>query len=121
MQLHDGIHQTEAKTYAVRVATVVRAIESPCNEVTLARADAGSAVTDAHDAIITPAGQCELNTAILRAKFHGVVDKVCDRLEQQIAIATHDRLDIRRYLESDPFILGDRLVQIADLAHDVRQ
>src|SRR5689334_3857525 len=110
VQLDDGIHQAQSKTYAVRPATVVRTVKPPSNEVTLTSTDAGSAVTDAYRAFAPTMGQCEFDESVLRSKLYGVVDQVSDRLEQQVTIAAHDRLDIRRHFESDPLVLRDRLV-----------
>ena len=49
-------------------------------------------------------------------KFDGVVDEVGDRLDQQIAIAAH--AEPMRHLDpqADILVLGDRFVDIADLA-----
>ena len=53
----------------------------------------------------------------LRGKFHGVIDQIGDGLEQKIAVAVNRRLICRFDPKSDTLVLRDRVVEVADLAH----
>src|SRR5262245_10945890 len=103
------------------MATLVGAIEASRDDVALARAKAGAAVADAHNGFAGKAHQGELYSAALGRELDGVVDQIGDRLEQEVPVAAHRGFDCRCDLERNALVLGDRLVKIAHLTHDIRQ
>src|SRR5262245_61305330 len=103
------------------MATLVGAIEASRDDVALARAKAGAAVADAHNGFAGKAHQGELYSAALGRELDGVVDQIGDRLEQEVPVAAHRGFDYRCDLEGNALVLGDRLVEVAHLAHDIRQ
>ena len=61
--------------------------------------------------------QSDLHMSALGGKFNGVVDQICDGLEQKIAVATNGRLICTFDSKGDALVFGDWLVEIADLAY----
>src|SRR5262245_39685513 len=121
MQLDDGRDQTETKTQSGRMAALVRSIEASRDDLALARADARSTVAHAHDAFASEVHQLELYAAALWRELHGVIDQIGDRLEQEVAVAAHHCFDVGSNFEGNVLVLGNRLVEVAHLAHDIRQ
>src|SRR4051812_16330522 len=99
MQLHDGGDEAEAKTDARRISNLVGAVKSPQHGFALLFADAGPAIVHAHDGLVSAAAQPYVYPSALRRELDGVVDKVGDRFDQQVAIAAHGermrRLDMQ--------------------------
>src|ERR1700710_3104618 len=89
MQLYDRGHQIEAKAHARRVSYFVGTIEPPQHRVALLFADAGAGVCNAYDGFVVAAQQFDLYLAALRRKLDGIVDKIGDSLEQEVAVAAY--------------------------------
>src|SRR5947209_17906305 len=121
VQLYDSSHQIEAKAHARRVSYLVGTIEPPQHRVALLFADARTGIRDADDRFVAATRQLDLHLAALRRKLDGVVDKVGDRLEQEIAVAAHAQPVSHLDPQIDILVLGDRLIDIADLAQHFMQ
>ena len=87
---------------------------------------AGPAIGDAeHDALAVIAGAhnnlrgLAIGLAVRLGIFDGVVDQIRQRLSDQFAVAAN-RSGVRRFdRERQPFLVGQRLVQLRDIAGDL--
>ena len=96
-------------------------MESPGNEIALGNRNAGATVVHAHNPLVAFTSKVKFHLTSLRRELHSVVDEIGDRLEQEIAIATHN--DVRFGGNEEPYslILGDGLIEIPDLPDEIPQ
>jgi hypothetical protein len=80
-----------------------------------------SAVTDAYDALVPHASKAHLDAAAFRREFHGIVDEIGNGLEQEVTVAPHDHVLLRSDRENHSLVLGNGLVELADLAQEICQ
>src|SRR6266700_3690598 len=119
MQLDDRRHEAQPESHAPRPAAPVGAIEAPGHQLALLLADARAGVAHLHDTFAIAAVEAEPDMPSCGRELDRVVDEIRDRFEQKIAVALHDRAVVDIDRERDVLLLGDRLVEVADLAHDV--
>ena len=61
--------------------------------------------------------QTDIHMSALGGKFNGIVDQICDGLEQEITVAANHCLICTLDSQCDAFVFGDWLVEIADFSH----
>ena len=76
---------------------------------------AAAGVCDAHDSFVIGPCQFDLYSAAFRRELNGVVDKVSDRLKQQITVATHGRPVFQINQQVDLLVLRNGFVDITHL------
>src|SRR5512140_302359 len=121
VQPDDGRHQVQAKPHARCAPDLVRPVEAPQHGLALLFADAAAAIGHAYDDLAAGARQLDAHLAAFGRELDGVVDEVGDRLEQKIAVATHAEPVARLDPQGDILVLGNRLVEVADLAQHLLQ
>src|SRR5689334_9025944 len=92
VQLDDGGHQAETEAQPGVAAALLGAVEAPTDELALICRDARAGIAHAHDSLVTNAPHRQFHTAALRRELHRIVDKIRDRLEQEIAVAADGRI-----------------------------
>src|ERR1700722_11332976 len=68
VKLDDGPDQAEAEPHALGLSGPLRTIEAPEHNVALIRADAGSGVADAHDALAGAVDHSEFHPPTFRSE-----------------------------------------------------
>jgi hypothetical protein len=102
-------------------AAFIGTVEASPDEIAFGRSDAGSAVTDAYDALVPHASKAHLDAAAFRCEFHGIVDEIGNGLEQEVTVAPHDHVLLRSDRENHSLVLTNGLVELAGLAHEICQ
>src|ERR1700759_2744684 len=110
MQLSDRGNEVEPQPEARRITHLLRAIKPPQYRVALLIVDAWSRIRDAHDGLAIAAQKRQPHLSFPGCELDGIVDEIGDRLEQQIAIATHAELALRRNTQLNSLVFGNRLV-----------
>jgi hypothetical protein len=95
VQLDGRVDQAEPEAEPRGATALVATIKPSTHKVAFAGGNSRSGIADTSDDLVLPAMQAGFDAASLRREFHGVVDKVGDRLEQEIAIAVYNHVLFR--------------------------
>jgi len=121
VQFGDGRDEAEAKTQPRVAAAFIGTVEASRDEIAFGGSDARSIVADTHDAFVAHASKAHLDAAAFGGEFHRIVDEIGNGLEQEVTVAPHDHVLLHSDRESDSLVLGNGLVELADLAQEIRQ
>ena len=121
MQFHDRSDQAQAQAQAFGAPAFVRAIKALGHRLAFDLRDARAGVPNPDSGLAVTMKQRQLHPSALRAEFHGVVDQIGDGLEKKIAVAAHGCFIGSLNLKGDALVFGNRVVEIAHLAHQRRE
>ena len=117
VQLDDRSDQAQTKSEALGIAAFVRAIEAPHDRFAFRLGDAGAGILHPDNALAVAAQQRQCHASALGSEFHGIVDQIGDGLKKEITVTMDGRLIGGLGLKGDMLVLGDRLIEVANLAH----
>src|SRR6185437_16934113 len=118
MELRDGADEAEAETVPGRAAAAFEAYETIEHRVAPIGRHARAGIADLDPCLAGMCRDTERDLALVRI-FERVVEKVGDRLRQQMAVAAHHDPIGDAYLEAEAVLVGHGLVEIGDVARDL--
>src|SRR5947199_6903330 len=108
MQLYDRDDQAQTQSKPGLAAALVRSVEAAGHEITLARRDSASGVSDAYNALPPDPAKFQLDVTAFGSELHGIVDKICNGFEQEVAISSNANFLLGVYHQGDVLLLCDR-------------
>src|SRR5580704_8871972 len=102
-------------------AALVGAIESLRHGFAVSFGNTRTGVPHSNCRFTVAVNQTEFNAAAFGREFHRVIDQIGDRLKEKIAVAMNDRLAFCLDLERYALVLGDRLIDVTNLAQQRRE
>ena len=121
MQIGNRCDQAKTKAVSGPVAAALEPIEPSQHMIAFFDRYSGSAIADRENRPFGASRDGDTDRASIAAMLYGVVDKIGDRVEQEIAIADHGHCFARRKLEPDGLFLRRGLEQFYDFANDLAQ
>src|ERR1700716_3235555 len=121
MKTGDGSDQTEPETVSRRVATVFEPVKALENMLVFAGGNAGTVVGDRDHRRTIDVFVGNDNVPAGAAMLDRIVDEIGDGIEDQIAIAGHQHLNVADNGETRAVRFGGGIVQLDNLTGDFDQ